>query len=107
MDHFGIGLTSSGAGFSSDFTPNACVITVNVSSQILVVFKRPFQPMVPVPYTHCFHRKPSVSNFFVLSLPPARIVVFTSCRCDPNAPEAREFVPEVSRLYLYNVIYHL
>ena len=35
------------------------------------------------------------------------IVVFTSCRCDPNAPEAREFVPEVSCLYLYNVIYHL
>jgi hypothetical protein len=107
MYPFGIGLNSSDPEFSSDFTPNAWGSTVNVSSQILSVFKRSFQLMVPVPYTHCFHRKPSVSNFFVLSLPPAMIVVFTSCRCDPNAPEAREFVPEVSRLYLYNVIYHL
>jgi hypothetical protein len=107
MGHFGIGLNISGPGFSSDFTPNTCVLSVNVSSQILSVFKRPFQLMVPVPYTYCFRRKPSVSNFFVLSLPPAMMVVFTSCRCDPNAPEAREFVPEVSRLYLYNVIYHL
>jgi hypothetical protein len=107
MGHFGIGLNSSGPGFRSDFTPNACVLTVNVSSQILSVFKRPFQLMVPAPYTYSFHRKPSVSNFFVLSLPLAMMAVFTSCRCDPNAPEAREFVPEVSRLYLYNVIYHL
>jgi hypothetical protein len=107
MDPFGIGLNSSGRGFSSDLTPNACVLTLNVSCQILIIFKRPFQLKVPVPYTYCFHRKTSVSNFFVLSLPPAVVVVFTSCRCDPNAPEAREFVPEVSRLYLYIVIYHL
>jgi hypothetical protein len=107
MDPFGIGLSSSGPGCSADFTPDSYVVTVNVSSKILNVFKRPFQLMVPVPYTHHFHRKPSVSNFFILSLPPAMIVVFTSCRSDPNAPEAREFVPEVSLLYLYNVIYHL
>jgi hypothetical protein len=34
---------------------------------MLVVFKLPFQLKVPVPYTYCFHRKPSVCNFFLLS----------------------------------------